>query len=1175
MYFYFTDRKFNLLGIASDDRRTKIRMTGVKDSLSIKRATRLFDGNIEFNRSSANTVKDMAMAGNYILYRDSRGKNVWLTIMEFEHNPAKGAHYFSAEDAGMDLINETVPAYKADKAYPIAYYINKFTADSGFEIGINEISDLTRTLTWESESSTALARIISVATQFDNAEIDFSFEIEGLQVTKKYINIYKKRGSDKRVTLNVDYDINNIITKGNIYNLFTSVYATGGTPQGKDNPINLKGYKYTDPNGRFVLGSDGIMRDTVAVQKWSRLLSNDNPNPKSSHIQRVLSFETTSQKVLCDTVIRQLEQNSEIYFDYEVDLAKLPNNTEIGDTIYLADEFGELYLSARVLEINQEYSSRKYTATLGDYVIQDSGISSELQDLANKLQNSVPYIWTRYADDDQGNGMTANPAGKVYMANKTVKGIETPSDDPDDYTGLWVKIKGDEGTPGTSPIVTPNEDGTITIVDEEGTKTTPDLTGPEGKPGDNGIGIDGTKTKTDYQLGTSATTAPTGTWVAKPPAVTVGKYLWTRTILTYTDGTKSTPAYSISGGPGKDGDKGDKGDTGDPGKDALPIFDGRLTAPAITLSATNSGAVSDFSKATGTFVTYLGQDQLTSGVTYSRVSQSGITATINTTTGAYSVTAASADNGMAVFRATYGELMVDKMVSVTKAKQGAGGKQGEPGKQGDGSYLHVAWKMADDTFSPVYPGENLLLGSLPEIAMVGDGTANQLPSNRYLYFYKNDKEQPSLADLGLKAGDKLTFSAEYEISGTGFAGEFSFRLGLASWLLISPNQSRIPITKAEIVKIKQTVTLTDAMLANTYQDSRLDNVPATVTIKVRNRKLEIGANDSPVYTPTPAEDYSLAYPKYRGEYTDHTEASSTNPDDYTWTAYLGEQGPPTGVISQSTIPSSPYVGMLWQNTGNVSGYISNATYRWNGSKWEIYQFTAQNILAETFTGFVFRGVEFIGSKFVSEFDIPIGAEPNAHAVGQTVIENGSMVTDMVEYWTGVAGGDYDKHLEFSPDNGVFMSYKGRRSDVSQEAQLTPGGLRIKTAAAEAILSVDTIYSLVNPARNNTAPPDDANRKGVVVNYFRVGNLVNVAIKFELLKDTGWVALAPWPPSGYAPASMYQASGVAGSVSYRGQTCMVYCNTDGLRLIPTTGQGTGVFQLSLTWTTNDPFPYGDS
>ena len=1308
MYFYFTDRKFNLLGIASDDRRTKIRMTGVKDSLSIKRATRLFDGNIEFNRSSANTVKDMAMAGNYILYRDSRGKNVWLTIMEFEHNPAKGAHYFSAEDAGMDLINETVPAYKADKAYPIAYYINKFTADSGFELGINEISDLTRTLTWESESSTSLARIISVATQFDNAELDFSFEVEGLEVTRKLINIYKKRGSNKRVTLNVDYDINNIITKGNIYNLFTSAYATGGTPQGKDEPINLKGYKYTDPSGRFVLGTDGVMRDTVAVRKWSRLLSKDNPNPKSSHIQRVLSFETTSQKVLCDTVVRQLEQNSEIYFDYEVDLAKLPDNTEIGDTIYLADEFGELYLSARVLEINQEYSSRKYTAVLGDYVIQDSGISSELQDLANKLQNSVPYIWTRYADDDQGTGMTAEPAGKSYMANKTVKGIETPSDDPADYTGLWVKIKGDDGSDGEKgepgPPGADGQDGlpgkdglgivatqimyagsdTGTVAPSTGwTATIPTLsagkylwtqttwlysdntgesgysvsrigkdgnTGEDGIAGKDGVGLKSTAitytkstsgttqptsgwatsiptvpagqylwtktvwtytdntnetgysvakmgetgakgdngadgltavnlllnstwnrgainwqtspsggisetsvtnrllpaesdkptsailatshsstgrhyvyqdfmvtgvsdltlafdarifnvadtakrlffiraydagdailvdnyvtlgqltglvnetwirlkfsyslpantakvrvylnaaygsttpptridfretmvilgkeasmpdnwvpniidlegpagngvadTKTDYQLHTSATTAPTGTWLAAPPTVTVGKYLWTRTILVFTDGTESTPAYSVSGGPGADGENGD---------DALPIFSGYVTNEAIILSATNSGAVSDFSKAAGTFVTYLGQDQLTSGVTYSRVSQSGVTATINTTTGAYSVTAASADTGMVVFKAVYQGIELQKIVSVTKAKQGntgatgpkgsdgkdgANGAKGDPGEDGVSSYLHVGWLMADGTFTPNYPGENLLAGSISAISMTGTGATNQLPGNRYLFFNSAGLERPTLGDLGIKVGDKLTFSAEYEISGSGFSGEFSFRLGSASWVLVSPDSAIIQITKAGTFEVKQTVTVTDAMLGNTYLDERLDNVPSTVTITVKKRKLEIGENPNPVYTPTPAEDYSLAYPKYRGEYTDTIEADSTDPNRYTWTAYLGEQGPPTGVISQSTVPSSPYVGMLWQCTGNIAGYINPATYRWNGSSWEIYQFTAQNIMADTFTGFTFQGVKMIASEFIShqEFDRVIQPAP------ESIIEN--HVTDI-------------------------------------------------------------------------------------------------------------------------------------------------------------------------------------
>ena len=48
-----------------------------------------------------------------------------------------------------------------------------------------------------------------------------------------------------------------------------------------------------------------------------------------------------------------------------------------------------------------------------------------------------------------------------------------------------------------------------------------------------------------YQAGSSATTAPTGTWSSSVPTVAAGSYLWTRTITTYTDGTTTT-AYSVA-----------------------------------------------------------------------------------------------------------------------------------------------------------------------------------------------------------------------------------------------------------------------------------------------------------------------------------------------------------------------------------------------------------------------------------------------------------------------------------------------------------------------------------------------------------------------------------------------------------------------------------------------------
>lgn len=66
-----------------------------------------------------------------------------------------------------------------------------------------------------------------------------------------------------------------------------------------------------------------------------------------------------------------------------------------------------------------------------------------------------------------------------------------------------------------------------------------------------------------YQVGTSATTAPTGTWSLGVPTVPIGQYLWTRTIITYTDQTTTT-LYSVSS-MGEKGEKGDAGATGPQG----------------------------------------------------------------------------------------------------------------------------------------------------------------------------------------------------------------------------------------------------------------------------------------------------------------------------------------------------------------------------------------------------------------------------------------------------------------------------------------------------------------------------------------------------------------------------------------------------------------------------------
>ena len=95
----------------------------------------------------------------------------------------------------------------------------------------------------------------------------------------------------------------------------------------------------------------------------------------------------------------------------------------------------------------------------------------------------------------------------------------------------------------------------------DGTTSTSYSIGKIGATGATGAAGKGIKsTAVTYQASTSGTTVPTGTWGTTIPSVSANQYLWTRTIITYTDNTTST-SYSI-GKMGANGMKGDKGDAG-------------------------------------------------------------------------------------------------------------------------------------------------------------------------------------------------------------------------------------------------------------------------------------------------------------------------------------------------------------------------------------------------------------------------------------------------------------------------------------------------------------------------------------------------------------------------------------------------------------------------------------
>ena len=71
------------------------------------------------------------------------------------------------------------------------------------------------------------------------------------------------------------------------------------------------------------------------------------------------------------------------------------------------------------------------------------------------------------------------------------------------------------------------------------------------------------KSEVTYQVGTSGTVKPTGAWLKDMPSVKAGQFLWTRTLITYSD-KSVTELFSVSS-MGTKGEKGDKGEDGENG----------------------------------------------------------------------------------------------------------------------------------------------------------------------------------------------------------------------------------------------------------------------------------------------------------------------------------------------------------------------------------------------------------------------------------------------------------------------------------------------------------------------------------------------------------------------------------------------------------------------------------
>lgn len=443
MIIYFANRSMEIQGSASTGLPGGFTVVEDTKTEEIETGVAVFECRVKFSAEDRLQLETMCEAGNYLLRSDGDLNEVY-TIIEVEVDTKEQTVYLYAEDAGMDLLNEVCPAYEATANHDVAWYIKRYTADSGFEIGINEVPDLVKKLKFASEQ-TVTERLAEIAEGFGGFEISYSFAISGMEVTHKYINIYQERGKDVADQLRLNQDIDRITTKKSVANLATALSCTGGTPKGKKDPITLQGYTYDD--GDFYV--DGkLLKSRQAVAQWSRYAWEvaDASDWQGHHI-RQYTYDTTSQATLCSKAIKELKKLRQMEVNYEVEINNLPEGIRIGDRINIVDDGGALYLSARILKLETSICDQKQTATLGEYLLKGSGISAKVEELAEKfaaMADRTLYTWIAYADDAQGNGISLNPEGKPYLGT-AVNQTEEAVDISDPSVFAWSKVQGPNG----------------------------------------------------------------------------------------------------------------------------------------------------------------------------------------------------------------------------------------------------------------------------------------------------------------------------------------------------------------------------------------------------------------------------------------------------------------------------------------------------------------------------------------------------------------------------------------------------------------------------------------------------------------------------------------------------------------------------------------------------------
>ena len=593
--------------------------------------------------------------------------------------------------------------------------------------------------------------------------------------------------------------------------------------------------------------------------------------------------------------------------------------------------------------------------------------------------------FARVEDGEDGRGIKGTPVSTYAQSTSGTTPPTTWSDTrPNVPAGqyLWTRV-------------------VTTYTDDTTSETqTPTLMGKEGTPG---LGI---KSKSiSYAIGTSGNTPPTSGWQESIPNVSANQYLWTKTTLVYTDDSK-TEAYSV-------------GKMGANGADAKLLY--------ITASAENMVFnADDTPKTTQTINITAKLQNVTGTATFAAIPYIGNTAQAAITLGGSgntrTLTSAQWTNKnwtLIAITATLDNL--SDTLSIVKVKDG---KEGEDGQDAH-IYQAYSWSPdGTDRFTTTYPNENILLGTKFEdtndwpIVWNSGGGTRALPADGLKITATTESQFGAGTKIirSPKKGDSLNISFEYR--GTGTTEPYFMVSGSAN----IPIGQLPPASETTWTKFSKKFTYPDN--AGTIVSFSILTRGTGKWTQVKKETVKVEFGDGTMWTPAPSEDFINAYPSYVGTYTTFDDVQSTNPADYTWQRFMGNQGKDgedgisiIGVevqYAQTTTSTEPTSGWsytrptpipgqyLWTRTRNKFSdgtFGSWATFptmigrdaivvsetapanpsigtlwqkpsdpnvqKWNGTKWENWGIAPENIVADNLVVKDGRFEKLVGAELES------------------------------------------------------------------------------------------------------------------------------------------------------------------------------------------------------------------